>query len=145
MDDLKQIVNIIRNLRGSMNLSLSLKVPLLISGSDIEQEFFKYLIFLCKLESIKLIDNISTSNQSFAIFRSTKLILDVSIDKDKQLLRVNKEKDKLLKSILKLEDKLSNSNYIEKAPINLVERDRKELLRLQGQLKEIDDQINKLK
>lgn len=145
IENLKEIVNIIRNLRCNMNISPSEKIPLFINGNDIDESIFKYLIYLCKLESINFINNFSDFEEvPFAIFKNTRLILKIAIDNKKELLRLKKEQDRLLKSISKLQSKLENQNYVEKAPYNLVQKDKHELIRLNELLQELIKQLDKL-
>ena len=52
------------------------------------------------------------------------------IDIDAELARLAKEGDKLAKDISKLEAKFANASFIERAPPDIVEKDRELLLSL---------------
>jgi valyl-tRNA synthetase len=66
------------------------------------------------------------------------------IDKDAELARLEKEIGKIQSNLEKTEAKLNNSNFVDRAPANVVqvEKDRAEELR--SALKQLDEQRQKI-
>jgi len=58
--------------------------------------------------------------------------------------RLSKQKEKLTKEIEKLEKKLSNKNFIERAPENVVEKNKNDLKDLKEKLQKIQAELRKL-
>lgn len=66
-----------------------------------------------------------------------------NIDKEKELLEINKEIENLKNSIDRRKKLLSNSGYINNAPKNLVEEERKKLENEEIKLKSYEEKLNK--
>ena len=59
--------------------------------------------------------------------------------------RLNKQQQKLTQEIKKLSSKLSNKNFVERAPKEIVEKNREELKELKEKLEKVINELNTLK
>lgn len=69
-------------------------------------------------------------------------IFDNTLNKEKEQENLLKEKDRLESSISRREKLLSNTNYVSKAPVNIVNKEKEDLVKDKNELKQI---LNKLK
>ena len=67
------------------------------------------------------------------------------IDKDEEIARLSKEIDKLDKEISRLDGKLSNDGFIQKAPEDVVEKERHKLEDARNHRERLDDQLEKIR
>ena len=67
------------------------------------------------------------------------------IDKEAELERLEKERDKLNKGIAGIESKLGNANFTERAPADVVQRERDRLSQLKQQLESIEAALRGLR
>ena len=63
------------------------------------------------------------------------------IDKDSETIRLKKEIDKISKELEKTKVKLNNANYINKAPAEIVEKERDKLTELQLTIDKLTDSL----
>ena len=142
IDTLKDIVTSIRNLRAEMNLSPALKVPLEMVVNDDQINDIKnmnhYIMGLGKISSINYTSEISRNDVATALVANITIMLDVEIDKEAEGKRINKELVKLDNEYQKIMFKLSNSNFVDRAPKDLV-------LKEQERSQELFDKMNYFK
>jgi valyl-tRNA synthetase len=67
------------------------------------------------------------------------------IDKDAELARLAKETDKLKKEVARLEGKLNNPKFVDKAPSEVVDKERSKLAGQLGGLQKLEEQIAHIK
>jgi valyl-tRNA synthetase len=67
------------------------------------------------------------------------------IDKTAEIARLNKEKEKLAADVERTQTKLSNAAYVEKAPAELVEKERQRVAENTLAIQKIGEQIEKIK
>jgi valyl-tRNA synthetase len=118
VQQLKSLAYACRNLRGEMNLSPALRVPLLASGNRQSlAEFAPYLKALCKLSEMQIVDEIpANASAPMAIVGETKLMLQVAIDLAAEGERLDKEITRLRNEIDKARSKLANESFVARAP-----------------------------
>ncbi len=66
------------------------------------------------------------------------------IDKDAELARLNRELEKIGKDHKKIKDKLDNPSYVQKAPPEVVEKDKALLIDLQSAQQKILSSIDRI-
>jgi len=66
------------------------------------------------------------------------------IDKEAELARLNKEKEKLLKESEKSENKLASAKFVERAPAEVVDKEKQKLADMQAAIVQFDEQIVKI-
>jgi valyl-tRNA synthetase len=150
---LKEIVVGIRTIRSEMNVSPAKAVPLFIAnGSKQDQIRFKqnhdYLTALAKLSAITWLDKGQEAPvAATALVGDMELLIPLAglIDKEAELARLKKEVAKLEGEIKRFESKLGNSNFVAKAPADVVASEKQKLSECQKQLEQLKQQVIKIK
>jgi valyl-tRNA synthetase len=143
---LKEIVNACRTLRGEMNLSPALKVPLQITGDkQILTEFSPYLLALGKLSGVEIMQgDLPTADAPVAIVREFRLMLKIEVDVAAERKRLTKEISRVEREINKASGKLNNPNFLERAPGKVVEQEKDRLAGFNSTLDKLKEQLHKL-
>ena len=143
---LKNLAYACRNLRGEMNLSPALRIPLLASGDGEKlATLVPYLKMLCKLSEMQIIDEMPTdASAPIAIVGETRLMLQVQIDLAVERERLDKEIARLRSEIGKSESKLANDSFVARAPAAVVEQERKRLTDFVATLAKLQPQRERL-
>jgi len=118
-----------RNLRGEMDLSPAVRVPLIACGrAQLLAEFAPYLKALCKLSEMQIAADIPDNAAApIAVVGETKLMLQVEIDVAVECARLDKEIARISSEIGKARAKLANSSFVARAPAVVVEQERRRL------------------
>ena len=132
IENVKELVVAIRNARADFGIEPSKKLTVYIKPESIEFEtVLKSLIpslkLLAKLESVVISKDLDKPKNSIVVvFSKGEAYLDISgsIDIEKEIERQEKLLKDIGKSITISEKRLSNKNFIEKAPKEVVDRER---------------------
>jgi len=128
MGILKSMVVQCRSLRGEMNISPAVKIPLAMSGnSDVLITYVDYLKGLAKLSDVELMDELPEKDAPVSIIDNFKLMLNIEIDKEAEKNRLQKEITRLEIEIKKAETKLGNASFVEKAPSEVISQEKARL------------------
>ncbi|MHB8849225.1 MAG: class I tRNA ligase family protein, partial [Burkholderiales bacterium] len=142
---LKEIIATTRGLRGEMNLSPALKVPLAISGDiALLTGFVPYIAALGKLSEVKVADELPPGDAPVAIVGEIRLMLLVAIDQEAETARLNKEIVRLQGEIDKCAQKLGNPGFVARAPAAVVEQEKQRADDFRATLEKIRQQIERL-
>ncbi|MGG2044012.1 valine--tRNA ligase [Burkholderia gladioli] len=148
--ELKAVVDACRNLRGEMNLSPAIRVPLLATG-ELERltSFAPYLKALARLSDVTIVaDEAALDSEAqgapIAIVGANKLVLKVEIDVKAERERLSKEVARLENEIRKCEAKLGNEAFVAKAPPAVVEQEQKRIAEFRGTLDKLAAQLARL-
>ena len=163
MSLLKGVVSCIRVLRSEMKLSPgdrptaivlfdnnSIKIDGLVGNLENESFsnplFLKILKNLAKLSNISVVNKLPIDAENFPskIFKKLKIVLVVSIDKKKEIIRIEKEIKIIKTEMIKVNEKLKNSNFLAKAPKNIVLKEKERFISLNENLEKLFDQKKKL-
>ena len=151
-----EIVNAARNIRGEMNLKPSLKIPLRVKTTDSKKELIAntsahYIMSLARLEGLEVGPSVVKPKVSAStILNDAEVIVPLEglMDFGEEKKRLEKELKKVEKEIIFLSKKLSNQNFVDKAPPDVIEKDRqnhKDLsekqTKLQSHLQTIDQAL----
>jgi valyl-tRNA synthetase len=146
VENIKEIIVGIRNVRSKMNIHPTKKSDLLFVSSDSENilassSFIKKLGFG---ENIKVYTNKSeiSGNNVCVVAPNMEVYLPLSelINKDEELERINKEREKLSLELTKLSSMLNNQGFLTKAPSNKVEEIKTRTGELQEMISNLDNQ-----
>ncbi|MBT6572083.1 MAG: valine--tRNA ligase [Gammaproteobacteria bacterium] len=148
VDWLKTVVTGVRNIRGEMDISPARQVPILFSnGSTEDQErldkFTRELTFLVRPESLTWLgDNAEKPMSATALVGEMELLVPMAglIDKEAELARLDKEIDRKQKDRAKTEGKINNPSFVEKAPEEVVQKERDKLKDLDSALEKLNEQ-----
>jgi valyl-tRNA synthetase len=135
MDWLKAIIQSIRNIRSEMVISPSKLIPLTIRNATpmIRARIEKYLTTLSSLSKLQHVHFMEAdepmSLSASALVGDLELLIPMAglIDKQAELVRLEKELSKLNKDISLAEGKLNNPTFTEKAPADIIQKEREKL------------------
>ncbi|MFZ6844086.1 valine--tRNA ligase [Undibacterium sp. RuTC16W] len=149
MNALKSLTDACRNLRGEMQLSPALRVPLLLQAGSAEeklqlQSFAPYLQALAKLSEVQVLDVLPESPAPVSIIGTAKLMLKVEIDVAAERERLGKEIAKLDAEISKAQAKLSNESFVARAPAQVVAQEKERVAGFSATLEKMREQFAKL-
>lgn len=148
----KEVILGIRRIRSEMNISPAKQLSVLVqngSESDLQKLQNNQLLIstLSRLQNIELLDSNATPPESaITLVGEMKILIPLAglIDKEAELKRLNKEIDKVRKEHDKLSSKLENPNFIEKAPVELVEKEKQRVAELDAALAKLETQATKI-
>jgi valyl-tRNA synthetase len=147
VQQLKDLAYACRNLRGEMNLSPALKVPLIAHGqSDELARFAPYLKALAKLAEMQIVDSLpDDANAPTAVVGQTRLMFKIEIDVAAESERLGKEIARIEGEIVKANAKLGNESFVARAPAQVVEQEKKRLADFAATLDKLKPQLERLK
>lgn len=138
----KGVVDGIRNIRGEMNIPPSRKLPVFFkNGSANDQRCLEdNRQFLLKLANLETIDWLEPDQQAplsaTALSGALEILVPMAglIDKDAELARLQKESEKLEKEKARLAGKLQNPKFVDKAPADVVQKEKDKLTEVESAL-----------
>jgi valyl-tRNA synthetase len=133
---LKKIIQSIRTIRSEMSISPAKFIPLILRNASHEitlrvEKYTHTLKLLSKITDVQyLANNIEPPLSASAVVGELELLIPMAgiINKDAELARLEKEILKLSKEISMAENKLNNPAFSEKAPQEIIEKEREKLL-----------------
>jgi len=142
----------IRKIRGEMNIAPRKPLAVLLQNHSAQDRLRveatrAYTSFLCSLESISLLKPDSTAPESAtALVGEMKVLIPMAglIDKDAELARLNKEIEKLHTEISRCEQKLQNPSFVERAPTQVVAKERQRLDEMRSALAKLQEQHSRI-
>jgi valyl-tRNA synthetase len=146
---LKDVVSAIRNIRGERNISLKNQIPIILQGgNDLDRSTYDQthhlLQRLGKLESITwTAESDNVPRGSVQIVGKLKVIVpflgskEIEIETD----RLTKEINRIKKELERLDGKLSNRNFVEKAPSEIVAKEKSKQTQAIDQLSLLEAQL----
>jgi valyl-tRNA synthetase len=142
----------IRKIRGEMNIPPNKALPVLLqNGSAEDRECCDnntiYLTNLAKLETINWLEPQQEAPEAAtALVGEMKILIPLAglIDKDAELGRLEKEIAKLRKDLARSEAKLSNPNFVDRAPTEVVAKERQRVTEMRSAVKKLDEQLNRI-
>jgi valyl-tRNA synthetase len=138
----------VRRIRGEMNIASAKPLPVLLqNGSATDQKFLTdntvYLQKLGRLESITWLNSDDTTPESaIALVGEMKILIPMAglIDKVAELARLEKEIQKIKNDLPRVEGKLSNPTFIDKAPADVLDKEKAKLADLRSTLNNLEQQ-----
>jgi valyl-tRNA synthetase len=132
MDLIMNVVTAVRNIRGEMNINPGQKLDLLIETKDIEiqniiNDNVHYIKDIAKAESVSVSDSQTKPEiAASVVLNQMDLIVPLEgvVDFEEEKKRIQKELKKIEKDLIVLNKKLSNQNFVDKAPPEVIEKDR---------------------
>jgi valyl-tRNA synthetase len=148
---IKSIVDACRNLRGEMQVSPALKVPLWISGpEDLLKKASPYLTALAKLSEVKIYNDESALEKDapdapMALVGNLKLLLKIEVDVADERIRLSKEIERLANEITKARSKLGNESFVARAPEEVVAQEKQRLAGFEQNHEKLVAQLDRLR
>lgn len=144
----KGVILGVRTIRGEMNISPAKQLPVFITNADDNDQrcLLENNQFLTKLASLESIEYVADASTLPACATSLVGSLEVhvpmagNIDKDAELARLNKEIQKIEKDMAILNGKLSNPKFVDKAPAEVVQKEKDRLEAAQIAIGKLEEQ-----
>ncbi|MDD4700053.1 MAG: valine--tRNA ligase [Oscillospiraceae bacterium] len=142
-------IKAVRNRRSEMNVPPSKKAKLYIATKSIDT-FKMGEVIIKKLASSNCVE----IADSFDVEGAVKVVTDDAVisipleelvDFDAEITRLNKELDTSLKDQEFISKKLNNKSFVDKAPVDVVEGQRKQLAKILDRIKLLEDSIADMK
>ena len=149
MQQLKALTDATRNLRGEMQISPSVRVPLIVEAGNATDKaalatYAPYIQSLGKLAEVQIVDALPDSPAAVAIVGTTKLMLKVEIDVEAERERLGKEIARIEAEIAKANSKLGNESFVARAPAAIVAQENERLLSFSATIEKLREQFAKL-
>lgn len=149
---LMQFILGVRRIRGEMNIPPGKMLPVLIqNGSDRDSLFLENNHFLItklgRIDDIQWLDDSANAPESaISLIDSMKILIPMAglIDKQAESIRLNKELDKLEKELHKSEAKLNNTKFLERAPTQVVAKEKDRQTSMKLSMKSLKEQLEKI-
>ncbi len=151
IDNAIELINLVRNIRGEYNIAPGAWLELYITSSDSGKlsDFEKASGIVKKAARVSEIhvnaaapeDSASGVGTGFEI----KIPLAGAIDTEEERARLEKEKKAAEKDFALYGGKLKNQRYLEKAPAEVVEKDRKTFEEAKAKLEKINEALSRLR
>ncbi len=141
----QMIVDELRSMKAQLNIPPSKKLPITIVTKDenlfaIFNKLSSVIKNLAKASDININKEFAKPKNSISsVVRNNEiyLLLDESIDLEKEKTRMIDEQKRLEKNIKGIESKLNNEHFVNKAPENVVRLEREKLENMKESLKKI--------
>ncbi len=132
---LKSVIQAVRTIRSEMNINPAKRIPLLLreASPKSRQRVEKYRLILTNLAKLSQIQWLNGEDSvpvcASALVDELELLIPMAdlIDKRAELSRLEKELRKINEEITRTETKLTNPAFIDKAPANVVQKEREKL------------------
>ena len=149
---LQQFILGIRRIRGEMNIAPGKPLPVVLQGgSESDRRRLRtwrpYLERFAKIESIRWLEGGETPPEAaIALVDELKILIPLAglIDKEAELKRLAKEITHIEKELPRVTGKLQNPRFVEKAPAEVVEKERRKLADLEGKLARLKEQLARI-
>ncbi len=149
---LQDLVTAIRGIRGEMNVPPGKKIQVLISVSSpqVENELRQveaYLSLLSRAEEVEIGQGLAQPPASASAVTADAEIfvpLEGLIDLEQERQRIEKEINKFTGLLKGLDAKLSNEKFVNKAPAEVVERERERQVEYRSNLEKLNSSLNVL-
>ena len=152
IENLKEIIVGIRNIRANMNIHPSKKAELIFVTKDYEEDIKESKEFLLKLgfgKEIKIQKDKSgiESNAISIISNGIELYMPFEdlVDINEEIERLEKEKEKLEAEVARGEKMLSNPGFVNKAPEAKVKAEQEKLANYKEMLAKVEERIKSMK
>jgi valyl-tRNA synthetase len=148
--DLKAMIDACRALRGEMGISPMQKVPLIVadaseSGRDRLEAFAASLRALARIETVTIVTELPTGTRApVQLVGNARLMLQVEIDLAAERERLGKEIDRLMGEIAKAQAKLDNAGFVARAPVAVVDQEKRRVAEFGLALERMREQLEQL-
>ncbi|NIP38224.1 MAG: valine--tRNA ligase [Candidatus Dadabacteria bacterium] len=148
---LKQIVVSTRNIRAELGVKPSQQIKLLVNAESEQSQHLisqnkQFIHELAKVDSIEFIKDEKPKNCVSQVLSGVQLYVPVEglIDIDSEISKMNKEIEKIDKDLGVIEKKLNNKKFIDRAPADIVEKEKGKFSELSDKKSRITENIARL-
>jgi valyl-tRNA synthetase len=148
----QDIVVKVRNIRAEMNVDAKLSVPVRVATSDADltkllSEAREYVFKLAQVSQLEVVPQLSGDKlaaQAVAGGLALEVPLAGLIDVEAERARLTKALDKAQAEIAKIERTLGNASFVDRAPKDVVEENRRRLAEYQDQAAKLSEGLKRL-
>jgi valyl-tRNA synthetase len=141
----KEVVNAARNLRSTMGIAPSAKVPMYLAEFDPAlKSYVPGISALARLSEIRFMEKLPAQDAPVAITGVAKLMLHVEVDREAERARLSKEIEKLESDLARTRAQLGNASFVERAPAAVVNEAKKRLTEFESRHADLRSQLAKL-
>ncbi len=152
MEWLKGFILGVRKIRGEMDISPGVRVPILLqnpSNMDLDRVAGHQAVLksLARIDSIDALnDGESAPESATTLLGGMKLLIPLQglIDKEAETARLNREIDRLSKDLSRSRAKLGNSNFVDRAPRAVVEKEQSRVEEFEAAIEKLKEQLETL-
>ena len=142
----------VRRIRSGMNIAPGKPLPLVLQQGDANDKALfethqELLSRLARLESIHWLEaDDAAPEAATAMVGEMRLLIPLAglIDKDAEIARLTKEIERIGKGMEASEKKLANANYVERAPAEVVAKERERLAEMRTTRQGLEEQLAKI-
>jgi valyl-tRNA synthetase len=143
----------VRRIRGEMNIAPGKLLAVILKGSSDQDIAYLernriYLLKLGRLESITVLTpDDDEPDSAISMVGNLKLLIPMAglIDKDAELVRLDKEIQRIQNNLPRVEGKLNNPAFVDKAPAEIIEKEKAKLAEMRAALNNLQEQREKIK
>ena len=148
----QDVINAVRNIRGENNIAPSKDIRLQVRMADAKKDgifksYSKYLAKLARVVSVEMIGlNAKPKLASSAVVGSTEIFVPLEglIDVAAEKTRLEKEIERLSGLIQSIQAKLANASFVERAPKNVVEKEKEKLANFNSNVEKLKKSLEHL-
>ncbi len=151
IDWVKAFVRSVREIRSGMNIDPRKALPVLLqNGSEQDQQRLDtnrhYLTLLGRIESIEWLGKSEGPDSATALVGEMKLLIPMAglIDKQAEHARLSKDLEKKRGDLERTEKKLGNTNFVDKAPAAVVDKEKTKVENLRTAINQLEEQLVKI-
>ncbi|PPR41865.1 MAG: Valine--tRNA ligase [Alphaproteobacteria bacterium MarineAlpha5_Bin12] len=147
------IITKIRNLRSELNIPYKKLISIDISNKN--KKTLKFLkLYISEFEHLLKTDKINfyisnkiVPNSAYLIIENTTICVYLKdiIDTNEESKKILKKKEKLITEHREIKSKLNNSNFIQKAPENIIEQFKNQEKSIKSSIEKLDQIIDSIK
>jgi valyl-tRNA synthetase len=142
MDLVMGVIDVVRNIRGETGIAPNVKVDVIVRSDNYQsllKEYEYYIKELAKIGQLSFTDGFAPDQSAVGVYREIEIFVPLKdlIDISKELLRINKELTKIDEDCERLMQKLNNPSFIEKAPQEVIEKNKFNYEELQKKQKKL--------
>jgi valyl-tRNA synthetase len=150
---LKRIILGVRNIRGEMQISPAIKLPLYFANGNKQdqQRLNSMQTFLSKLAGLESTQWLNAGEEAplsaTALVGKMEILVPMAgfIDKDAEVARLTKEVEKLHKEAARISGKLNNAGFVDKAPAAVVDKEKEKLADYNQSIEKLETQLEKIR
>ncbi|HIB82883.1 MAG: valine--tRNA ligase [Gammaproteobacteria bacterium] len=148
----QSVVSAVRNIRGEINIDPRRPLPALLRGGDSTDAersatFNRLIVELARLASLDYVTEDSQIPECATAVVGTLTVLvpmGAVIDREAELERLSREIRKLNEDLARTQGKLSNPNFVDKAPVDIVSKERERLESTRSAIAQLQAQQNRV-
>ncbi len=153
IEDAKEVIRGIRNLRAEMNVPMKKKISVYLvaqedktaKGFELIKEQIMPLLGASAIYVQNTKENISDDAVSVVTANAVAYLpLEELVDKEQEIERLTKEKNKIQGELARVEGMLSNERFMSKAPETKVNEEKEKLEKYRQMMAQVDERLEKL-